>query len=69
MNGHWKSQDTITEERLTKALEVLSSVVAEHGDKHLPLLHMIEGQLTQLRAREAKREQASVLSEPMEKVA
>jgi hypothetical protein len=69
MNGHWKPQDTITEERLTKALEVLSSVVAEHGDKHLPLLHMIEGQLIQLRARGAKREQASALSEPMEKVA
>ncbi|QFU16674.1 hypothetical protein [Microvirga thermotolerans] len=69
MSGHWNTQDTITEERLTKALEVLSSVVAEHGEKHLPLLRMIEGQLAQLRARKERREQAPALPETMEKVA
>jgi hypothetical protein len=39
------------EERLERALHVLASVVAEHGDKHLPLFQMIEGQLTEIRTR------------------
>lgn len=69
MNGQLNSQDPITEERLTKALEVLSTVVAEHGEKHLPLLQMIEGQLAQLHARKAVRDHALALPGAMEKVA
>ncbi|MCB8821012.1 hypothetical protein [Microvirga rosea] len=69
MTGPMNSQDTITEERLTKALEVLSSVVAEHGEKHLPLLQMIEGQLAQLHARKASRDHAQAIPDIMEKVA
>jgi len=41
----------ITEERLERALEVLSALVSEHGEKHAPLRSMIEGQLSELRAR------------------
>jgi hypothetical protein len=40
----------ITEERLKRALEVLSALVSEHGEKHAPLRSMIEGQLSELRA-------------------
>ncbi|MBZ6076851.1 hypothetical protein [Microvirga puerhi] len=69
MTGPLNTQDTITEERLTKALEVLSSVVAEHGDKHLPLLQMIEGQLAQLHARKTARDTSHAVSGLLEKVA
>jgi hypothetical protein len=41
----------ITEERLERALEVLSALVSEHGEKHAPLRAMIEGQLSDLRTR------------------
>ncbi|WP_210484174.1 hypothetical protein [Microvirga antarctica] len=41
----------ITEERLERALEVLSALVSEHGEKHVPLRAMIEGQLSDMRAR------------------
>jgi hypothetical protein len=40
----------ITEERLERALEVLSALVSEHGEKHAPLRAMIERQLSDLRA-------------------
>jgi hypothetical protein len=43
----------ITEERLERALEVLSALVSEHGEKHAPLRSMIEGQLSELRSRRA----------------
>ena len=46
----------ITEERLERALEVLSALVAEHGEKHVPLRTMIEGQLSELRARNTVRD-------------
>jgi hypothetical protein len=48
----------ITEERLEKALAVLSALVSEHGEKHVPLRAMIEGQLSDLRARQPRRERA-----------
>jgi hypothetical protein len=48
--------DGITEERLERALEVLSALVSEHGEKHMPLRTMIEGQLSELRARKPVRE-------------
>ncbi|MBM6595554.1 hypothetical protein [Microvirga pudoricolor] len=52
MKSQAAEQQSLTmEERLEKALGVLAFVVAEHGDKHLPLFQMIEGQLTDIRVR------------------
>lgn len=52
--------ERITEERLERALEVLSALVSEHGEKHLPLRTMIEGQLSELRARQPTRDRVPV---------
>jgi hypothetical protein len=49
--------EPITEERLERALEVLSALVSEHGEKHAPLRTMIEGQLSELRARRPAQDQ------------
>ncbi|KAB0265352.1 hypothetical protein [Microvirga brassicacearum] len=55
--------DGITEERLERALEVLSALVAEHGEKHVPLRAMIEGQLCELRARKLTRDRMPAYAE------
>jgi hypothetical protein len=52
----------VTEERLEIALQVLTSIVSEHGEKHLPLLQMVEGQLEQIHAKKAARERVRRLS-------
>jgi hypothetical protein len=46
-----EQQGASMEARLEKALVALSSVVSEHGDRHLPLLHLLETQLNDIRTR------------------
>ena len=54
--------DGITEARLERALEVLSALVLEHGEKHAPLRAMIEGQLSELRTRKTVQARKSALA-------
>jgi hypothetical protein len=50
------------EERLEKALVALSSVVSEHGDRHLPLLRLLETQLNDIRTRKRALERRRTLA-------
>jgi hypothetical protein len=50
------------EEKLEKALDALSSVVSEHGDRHLPLLRLLENQLSDIRARKRSLERRRTLA-------
>ena len=58
-----RQPDGITEERLERALAVLSALAAEHGEKLAPLRTMIEGQLCDLRTRKLTRDRMPAYAE------